>query len=58
MFRYSGEGGDGMSKLKVVLIFEGIDTEMNCAIPEILDVIKGYGGQATELIKEYTTEAH
>ena len=47
-----------MHKLKVCLIFGGEDTEMNCAIPEILDIIKGYGGQATELIKEYTTEAH
>ena len=43
-------------QLKFVLVVEGIDTEMNCAIPEIIDVIKGYGGQATELVKEYSPE--
>jgi hypothetical protein len=47
-----------MSKLKVVLIFEGEDTEMNCAIPEILDIIKGYGGQSVDLVKEYAPEMH
>lgn len=45
-----------MSKLKVVLIFEGEDTEMNSAIPEICDVIKGYGGQISEYVREYSPE--
>ena len=46
-----------MSKAKFVLVFSGEDTEMNCALPEILDVIKGYGGKATELVREYSPEA-
>jgi hypothetical protein len=44
-----------MHKLKVCLIFEGIDTEMNCSIPEICEIIKGYGGEAIEIVKEYST---
>lgn len=47
-----------MHKLKVCLIFEGEDTEMNCAIPEIYDIIRGYGGKPVDLVKEYSPEAH
>lgn len=50
-------GGDDVSKVKVVLVFSGQDVEMNCAIPEILDIIRGYGGVPLDLIREYTPEA-
>jgi len=57
MLRYSSAGGENaMQTLKFVLTVEGKDTEMNCAIPEILDIIRGYGGKPVDLVKEYTTE--
>jgi hypothetical protein len=50
-------GGDDMSKVKAVLVFSGEDCEMNCALPEIYDIIRGYGGEPLDLIREYAPEA-
>jgi hypothetical protein len=46
-----------MSKAKFVLVFSGEDTEMNCALPEIIDIIRDYGGEPVDLIREYSPEA-
>lgn len=42
-----------MHKLKIVWIFEGMSSEMNCAIPEILEIIEGYGGITIDIVKEF-----
>ena len=41
-----------MQKLKFVLIVEGEPSEANCAIPELIEICKGYGLKIVDLIKE------
>ena len=40
-----------MQYIKAVLIFSGDPAELNCAIPELIDICKGYGLDV-DLIKD------
>jgi hypothetical protein len=46
-----------MHNLTVSLVFAGPDADMNSALPEILEIIKGYGGVTENIIREYSPEA-
>lgn len=43
-------------RLKFVLIIEGDAPNANQAIPECIDICKGYGLVVKDLIKEYDSE--
>jgi len=40
-------------QMKAVLIIEGDAAEANCAIPELIDICRGYGLKIVDIVKEY-----